>query len=162
MIELLLHRDYRDAYCTLGQLELPNGTRLHTIERTWVPNKAGGKAGEKYVSCIGVGQYRLRPHTRPSGERTLAVSNPALDVYYLPEDVPTGREAATRTLVLIHAGNYWYDIIGCIAPGKARVKAGPEGTWMVTYSRDAMNEVRLAMGGTLDGRLVIDETRLGN
>lgn len=160
MIELLLQRDFRDERCTLGTLLLHTGGRLQTLERTWVPNSHGGKSGEKYVSCIGPGVYRLRPHVRPSGDRVWALTNPSMDVYYLPVEVPRARELAARTLVLIHAGNYWYDIIGCIAPGKNRAKAGPDGTWMVTNSREAMNDLRTAVGGALDIQLTITEERL--
>jgi len=157
MTGLTLLRDHRDGRCTLGRLTLPDGAVLHTIERTWVPNQHGGRSGEKHVSCIAPGTYTLRSHTRPSGDRVWALVNPELDVYYLPSDVPEGREDATRTLILIHAGNFWYDIIGCIAPGLSRNMAGPNGTWMVTSSRLAMRAVRDSLRGVNAPWIRIDE-----
>lgn len=149
---LTLTRDLSDASATLGMLEA-NGKKFATIERPWIPNAHGGLSGEKYKSCVAAGEYRLEQHERPSGEKAFILSNPALDVYRTPAEVPAGREAATRTLVLIHAGNYVHDVIGCIAPGLTRY-AGPLG-WMVTSSREAMNQLRSVVGNTFDLRLVI-------
>lgn len=140
--------------CTLGVLTvLGYPTRLQTIERPWVPNVHGGKSGAKYESCVAEGTYNLTRHLRPSGERAWALVNHELDVYYLPSDVPRGREAATRTLVLIHAGNFVHDVIGCIAPGMSRSKT--RDGWMVERSRDAMNALRTMVGETYDVKLRI-------
>ena len=151
---LTLTRDQYLPECTLGVL-LAGPRKLFTIERPWIPNSAAGKSGEKYVSCIGEGTYRLRPHMKASGERVWILSNPMMDVYELPSDVPPGRELATRTLVMIHAANYVHDVIGCIGPGVDRVKNANE--WMVTQSRDAMNQLHTVMDQTLDLSLIIQK-----
>lgn len=141
--------------CTLGVLTvLGFGTRLQTIERPWIPNELGGKSGVKYESCVAEGTYNLVRHLRPSGEKAWALVNHELDVYYLPHEVPRGREKQTRTLVLIHAGNYVHDVVGCIAPGMARTRTR-EGGWMVERSREAMNALRTMVGDTFDVKLRI-------
>jgi hypothetical protein len=106
---------------------------LHTIERPWIPTQPGG---EPEKSCVPAGQYELIPHARPNGDRTYALINPGLGVYYLAGDRPHG---VGRYLILIHAGNWVKDVIGCIAPGtgKATSDIGP----MVTHSRVAMTQL---------------------
>lgn len=147
-----LTRDTMYANCTVGRL-LVNGKTFYTIERPWIPNTFGGPCGEKYVSCIGEGTYKLEPWARPSGEKVFIIFNPALGVYRMPRDVPKGQEKATRTLCLIHAANYAHDVNGCIGPGKAIRRDA--GEWMVTQSRDAMNEIRTLIGQRLSLSLVI-------
>lgn len=148
---ITLTRDQYLADCTLGVLEVA-GKRFFTIERPWLPDPVG-KAGVKYRSCVCEGAFRLTPFTRPSGEKAFRLSNPTLDVFESPTDVPKGREDSTRTLVLIHAANYVYDVIGCIGPGMSRLKT-PQG-WMVANSREAMNQIRTLVGMTFDLTLLI-------
>lgn len=149
---LELVRDISLSTCTVGRL-IVGGKTFYTIERPWIPNSHGGPCGEKFVSCIGEGEYKLEPWVRPSGEKVLIISNPALGVYRLPKDAPKGLEKATRSLCLIHAANHAHDVNGCIGPGKSRKKEGLE--WMVLQSRDAMNEIRTLVGQRLDLSLYI-------
>jgi hypothetical protein len=60
-------------------------------------------------------------------------------------------------LILIHAANYSHELRGCIAPGKSRLAPArnPSGEWMVTESRAAMNELRMAINGSFDLQLEI-------
>ena len=148
---LTLTRDQYLRECTLGVLEVA-GKRFFTIERPWIPDPIG-KSGVKYKSCVSEGVYRLSPFTRPSGEKAFRLSNPTLDVFESPTDVPKGREESTRTLVLIHAANYVYDVVGCIGPGMSRTKVAQG--WMVTNSREAMNQIRTLVGSTYDISLLI-------
>lgn len=152
-MELRLKRDIRLPDCTLGVLEV-GAHKLYTIERPWIEHPDGGKCGMRFESCVTEGRYRLRPHVRPSGEKTWALTNAMLDCYYLPSEVPAAKIAACRTLVLIHAGNYVWDVNGCIAPGKRRSKR--QFGWMVERSRDAMNEIRTVVGNALDLWLTIE------
>jgi hypothetical protein len=151
---LTLARDTRTTVLTLGVLEAA-GRRFHAIERPWIPDPNGGRGGKKYESCVPVGVYRLRTRDTPKYGKHFILSNPLLDVYETPGDVPVGRESSTRTLVLIHVGNYWYDVIGCIAIGKARARDG--NGWMVADSRSAMNELRMVTQATLDLQLSITD-----
>lgn len=117
---------------TLGRLILPDEhgvDPLFTIERPWVPGDAIG--GTPYKSCVPDGDYELVPFLRSSGVQTLALLNPALGVY-VDQDDGVGRFA-----ILIHAGNWSSDVVGCIAPGTAATIANNRN--MVVNSRHAMN-----------------------
>ncbi len=118
---------------TMGTLTFGD-TTLSTIERPWLPTAPGGKPFE---SCIPPGDYELIPHLRPSGDRVLALINPGFGVFYQNEDRVN---EVGRYLILIHAGNWVEDVVGCIAPGggKAVTERGP----MVTNSRNAMKLIK--------------------
>lgn len=154
-MDLTLRRDYHGDDCTLGILRAGGrSSSLHTIERPWRPDQEG-RGGCAFISCVPRGTYRLTRHTRPSGEQTWALSNPGLDVFYLPDDAQrANRASCARTLILIHAGNYWWDVVGCIAVGRER-RQYEAGKWMVTHSRDSMNRLRTLIGSTLDLTLTI-------
>lgn len=122
---MILTREPSGETETMGRL-IVDSTELHTIEQEWRPTSPGGEPNN---SCVPAGRYDLIFHTRPNGDEVLALVNPGLGVYYQAEDRPRG---VGRFLILIHAGNYSHDIIGCIAPGLGR--AGK----MVTSSRAAM------------------------
>lgn len=149
---LTLTRDQYLAECTLGMLEVA-GKKFATIERPWIPDPVG-KSGVKYRSCVSEGQYTLHTYLRPSGEKAFMLSNPMLDVFEFPADVPKGREDTTRTLVLIHAANYVHDVVGCIGPGLTRKKIAGNG-WMVTSSQEAMNQIRTLVRTTYGLSLLI-------
>ena len=151
-IKLLLNRDIATPLETCGWLTF-NDRKWATIERPWVACPLGGKAGKKGFSCVPPGEYKLEPH---SGDyvNVWSLVNPELGVYHWPWDVPKGREETSRTAVLIHAANWAYELRGCIAPGKHRLKDG-RGHWYVKNSRDALNEIRTLVGRHVDLTLVI-------
>jgi hypothetical protein len=151
-LSLLLTRDLREPECTLGTL-LVGTHKLHTIERGWVPNPFGGRSGARFVSCVSDGTYRLIPHRSEKYPVAWALVNRELDVYHFPQDVPAHRVAQSRQTILIHAANFWWDVTGCIGPGRMRAKVS--GEWMVQSSRDAMNLLRTVIGSTLDVALTI-------
>lgn len=150
-MNLELVRDLDTGYCTLGRIMI-SGKTFFTIERPWIPG--AGKSGKKGASCVSVGTYRLTRHDSEMYPKTWALVNPSLDVYHYPWDVPRGQEASTRTAVLIHAANWAHELRGCIAPGKTRTKDA-QGKWMVTRSRDAMNEIRTLIGSRIEVTLTI-------
>ena len=155
---LTLTRDQYLPECTLGVLDVA-GKKFFTIERTWLPDPVC-KSGRKYESCVSEGTYLLHNFTRPSGEKVFMLSNPQLDVYEFPADVPKGRENSTRTLVLIHAANFVHDVIGCIGPGLSRTKVNGK-EWMVTESREAMNQIRTLINSTYNLSLLIQKPVVG-
>ena len=142
-----LHRDYRDVTCTLGVMSV-FGKRWQTMERPWVPSDKS-VAGTKGVSCVSPGKYRLEPHNSEAHREVWALVAPILDVYHFEGDVPMQSRGSARTTVLIHSANYASELRGCIAPGKERRKM-PDGSWMVLRSRDALNELRNAIGGAIE------------
>lgn len=155
IIELV--RDFRDDTCTLGIMTV-NGKRWHTMERPWVPSTKGGVGGEKGVSCVPPGRYKLVRHSSEAYSNVFALAASTLDVYHWPWEVPKSKREAARTAVLIHAANYASELRGCIAPGKERKKTGSE--WGVFRSRDAVNELRTVVAGIFDLELWISEDTL--
>lgn len=151
-MNILLIRDIDQSatYCTLGILQV-NGRKFHTIERPWLPNPSG-PGGMRQESCIPVGTYRLEPRETEARGKHWILSNRALGVYAQPQDMPNGQPWG-RSLVLIHAANWAHELLGCIAPGKARTVSN--GEWMVTSSRDAMNELRTLLGNQIDLSITI-------
>lgn len=153
-MNLELVRDYRDRSCTLGVLSVM-GRRWQSIERPWIPSTDGGVGGMKGVSCVPPGEYRLNRHSSESFPNVWALTNPQLDVYHWDSDAPRGRRGKSRTAVLIHPGNYVSELRGCIAIGKERRRLNAD--WCVLRSRDAVNELRMIIGGTLTITLTITE-----
>lgn len=149
---IVLQRQQYLADCTLGFLEVA-GKRFFTIERPWEPH-ALGLAGAEFRSCVPEGNYRLIPWMRPSGEKTFALSNPSLDVYQAPFDIPRERHGVARCLILIHAADYVHDVLGGIGPGLERAR--DRNGWLVTSSREAMNQIRTLVAHKFDLTLIID------
>jgi hypothetical protein len=160
-LELTLERDYRDYSCTMGMIS--NGVKsLHTIERPWRASDKI-KGGLKGASCVPPGRYRLERHSSDNHPNVWALVNHVLDVYHWDADVPkhlrdeTGQPIA-RTLVLIHSANWASELRGCIAPGTSR---GKDVNGRRTYnSKDAVNQIRTWIGGSLDVYLTIKEEKL--
>jgi len=151
MIALRLTREVMNASCCRGKLEVLDADgetvqTLFTIEKPWLPNTNGGKAGEPFRSCVSEGTYSLSPFTRPNGDKVWMLANPELDVFKLDTDIPKGRKGAGRFLILIHAANRARDVVGCIGPGKA-ARTEDDGTLMVTSSRDAMKDLHKRLDG---------------
>lgn len=138
-MNLTLHRDYKGDDCSQGKLTLP-GFSYDTIERPWKPHPTA-PCGQKGVSCVPVGTYKLVKHNSENHPRTWALVNPSLWVYHWDEDVPVGQFGIARTLVLIHPANWATELRGCIAPGRSRA-VDPAGRKMVTMSRIAMAELQ--------------------
>lgn len=152
MIDLILRRYCYSDECTLGQLELPSGKKLWTVERPWIYNKTHGS--EPFKSCVPDGVYDLSPVDSPKYGKTWAMVNSGLKVHQF--DTGNGRYAC-----LIHSGNTAADVVGCIAVGTGK------NALSVTSSRDAMTLIRKELGEMSAGyRLVIiphtgtDEGRL--
>ncbi len=152
-VKLTLHREKKqpDARCTLGLLFLGD-LSLVTIERPWIPSP-NSKGGTKGISCVPVGTYRLVKHDTEAHPRTWALVNEELDVVHLPDD---SRNHLARSAVLIHPGNYSWDLRGCIAPG-TRTAIDAKGNYMVCDSRKAMKLLQQRMPWTNDHELVIAE-----
>lgn len=149
---LTMVRDFREGNCTLGVMLVGNH-KLHTMERAWLPNQFGGRSGKRFESCVSDGTYKLVPHRSEKYPMAWALVNHDLDVYHYPQDVPPSRVEQARQTILIHPGNWWSDLLGCIAPGRSRAKVN--GEWMVQNSRDAMNLLRTVIGSMLDVTLTV-------
>lgn len=149
MSDLYLIRDSYGPRETMGTFTDKDGNVLaHTMERPWVPD-SDHPGGTSFESCVPDGIYQLVPHTRPNGDKVVALENPDLGVWYQKQDRP---EPWGRYLVLIHSGNYVDHVVGCIAPGKARTIY--ENRRMVTSSRATMD----ILGVQKYSRLIIEPT----
>jgi len=95
---------------TFGQLDMPDGHTLYTVERMWLGN-------ERNRSCIPEGTYKVQPSWYYRGG------------YQAPEilDVPN------RSRILFHVGNWPESVSGCIAVGTDFACVG--GRWGVSNSR---------------------------
>lgn len=101
---------------TIGELFIPGCQKIFTIERPWLDNR-------KRESCIPEGEYALKPH--------VGRIQPAIWVDGVPG----------RTAILIHVGNTYNDLQGCIAPGLHWRTGDPPA---VLNSRAAMDVVMAA------------------
>lgn len=140
MIAVLERFAYLES-CTLGWLSVAS-LRVATIERPWIPN-AVGRGGIPRVSCVPDGLYNVRPHTSEKFPNTYALINHDLGVYYQPGDIPAG-QAWGRSAVLIHAGNFVTDVIGCIAVGLAH--SDDMAAHSIKDSRAALDKLRGVLG----------------
>ena len=110
--------------------------KWYTIERPWIKGPHPG--GLSFESCIPDGSYKLIPHTRPNGDKVVALVNPRLCVWYQKDERP---DVWGRYLVLIHSGNYVEHVVGCIAPGLSRTIY--QNRMMVGASRAAMSQINV-------------------
>lgn len=79
---------------TFGELEMPNGLVLYTVERQWLDNK-------RNISCIPTGTYVcVRRKYHRGGYLTFEV-----------------RDVVNRSHILIHVANTHTDVQGCIGVG---------------------------------------------
>lgn len=85
--------------------------RCKTLELPWIDNKQN-------VSCIPVGSYTVKKHISPTFKDCLKV-----------QDVPD------RTHILIHAGNFYTDIKGCILVGEEFLDINNDGNMDVVDSK---------------------------
>jgi len=128
------------ADCTLGRLRV-GGLDLATIERPWLPHP-DGPGGKQRESCVPDGEYLVRPWDSARFPNTYILVNNALGVYAQPNLIPPGQKWG-RSAILIHAGNFVTDVIGCIAVGRRHALAG--GQHSVLESRKALDELRAVL-----------------
>ena len=131
---------------TQGRLRIDTWS-CYTIECPWIRWNYPG--GQPFQSCIPDGEYELITFSRPnSGEKVFALVNPDLGVYLQHDDLPVDDQGHRqgRYLCLLHSGNYVDDVVGCVAPGKARTIDGSKNQLMVTSSRTTMTEILSRVG----------------
>jgi hypothetical protein len=102
---------------TIGHLRLPNGSILHTLELPW-------KNNQRKISCVPKGTYKV-----------VKRNSPKYGAHFHLLDV------ANRDFILIHHGNYFTDILGCILVGTGLKDINNDGQLDVTNSRLAMKSL---------------------
>jgi hypothetical protein len=100
----------------------------HSMELPWLDNT-------KRISCIPTGNYKAVIHYSPKFGKCLWL-----------QDVPN------RSEILIHAANFYYDLLGCIGIGKDLVDIDGDSFIDVTSSRDSLTELM----ELLDNQTVVD------
>lgn len=100
-MNLTLTRTELNSDSTRGQIVLPDGTLLYSLELPWRDN-------HKDVSCIPPGVYQLIPYTSPKHDSTWYLENASLGV---------GGASAERSYCEIHSANWTRQLEGCIALG---------------------------------------------
>ena len=95
-IKLRLTRRALWSDVTCGEITLPTGQNLYTLERPWLNN-------EPFVSCIPDGEYTCARFNSPN-------HGPTFQVMGVPD----------RTLILFHVANFVHELQGCIALGDRR------------------------------------------
>lgn len=119
-----LTRIQRDDKQTLGYIDIYNGVeRVFTCKTLELPYRKN----QTNISCIPEGVYLCELFTSPSkGE-----------VYKL-------RYVVDRTFIEIHAGNFNYDILGCILVGDNFIDINKDGCLDVTNSRHTLDALKKA------------------
>lgn len=128
-MKVIIIRSIAQPKQTLGTLELFDATgksifKCKTLELPWLKNKTK-------VSCIPTGTYKV-----------IARTSPKYGLHYHIQDVPD------RSFILIHHGNYYTDILGCILVGKAHTDINGDKLADVTSSKVTLKELlKLAPDG---------------
>lgn len=100
---------------TFGELTLPDGQIIYTVERPWLNNARG-------VSCIPIGKYQCKPRFYNRG------GYEAVEVLDVPQ----------RSHILFHVGNSAKDSKGCILPNNNL--GCLKGDWAGLHSSAAFHE----------------------
>lgn len=106
---------------TLGEFTLFNNGkeifRCKTLELPWLNN-----ATQK--SCIPTGTYKVVPRTSSKFKKHFHVT-----------------DVQGRSYILIHAGNYYWDILGCILVGDSHKDVNNDGFRDVLNSKNTLNKL---------------------
>jgi hypothetical protein len=134
---------------TFGELTLPSGKKLYTIERPWEGNSNN-------ISCIPAGCYPLVEHT---SRKMQTLSRGKYQTAWMVSEV------VGRTLILLHVANTMFNLEGCIGLGLGlgwiESPSGTGSRWAVTQSSPAidllMEELSARSEWVLDIRWAIPE-----
>lgn len=115
---------------TLGNLLIYDNVydlfKCKTLELPW-------KNNEPRISCIPVGKYNVIRHKSPKFGDCFWIKNVLL-----------------RSEILIHRGNFYTDILGCVLVGQAFTDIDGDGLLDVTYSQKTVNHLLSILPGMFD------------
>jgi hypothetical protein len=102
--------------------------KWHSMELPWLDN-------QQNISCIPTGNYKAVIHYSPTFGKCLWI-----------------KDVEGRSEILIHAANFYFDLLGCIGIGKDLVDIDGDSYIDVTSSRDSLTELM----ELLDNQTVVD------
>lgn len=141
--------------CTLGTLSV-GSLLLKTLELPWIPNPLG-QGGMPQHSCVPDGDYTVLPHSSESKPNTYQLVSYPLGVY---QSVLPAGQTWGRTEILIHIANTVEELLGCIAVGTEHmISPASRGEYSVLNSRNAMDQLRAAIGEQANTYMTIQPTR---
>lgn len=120
MIVLTINRIKEGLFQTLGHAIIQNGENIYPFLTLELPNKHNNTN----ISSIPAGSYKAEVITRTNGKKAIYIKN-----------VPG------RSEILIHPGNYYTDILGCIIPGQYLNDINNDGVCDVINSTYTMNNI---------------------
>ncbi|MCK5788549.1 MAG: hypothetical protein KAH32_06100 [Chlamydiia bacterium] len=123
-VVIITRQDLGDKQ-TLGELLIYKNSQVifkcDTLELPWKDNETG-------VSCIPTGAYNIKRYS----------SEKFTNVYSIPG-------VSDRSYILIHSGNYYTDIEGCILVGDGYEDINSDGTLDVINSRNTLTKLKEAL-----------------
>ena len=115
-MKITLHRKIKTAKQTIGHLQV-NDTRFYTLELPYKDN-------QKQISCIPIGTYKV-----------VKRNSPRFGDHFHILDVPN------RSYILIHHGNFYTDIKGCILVGNDIFDLNGDNELDVINSKESMRQL---------------------
>lgn len=134
---IIIYRYWQDFNQTLGACTVldPQDRPLFSalsLERGWRNN-------EQSVSCVPLGEYKVVLEWSPRCQKML----------WELKDVPNRSECK------FHASNFWFQLNGCIALGRATTDINHDGYFDVTSSASTMKAFHKALEGYQEATLII-------
>lgn len=102
---------------TLGELFIDDEFFCYTLELPWLNN-------QRRISCIPANTYKVVRRWSQKHKNHFHITN-----------VPN------RDWILIHSGNYYTQILGCVLVGKELMDINADGVKDVTHSKATMKEL---------------------
>lgn len=120
-IQIVITRTQQNDIQTLGTLEVFNTNEklfeCKTLELPWKNNKQN-------ISCIPNGHYFAKKHISPTFGKSIWI-----------------KDVKERSEILIHKGNFYSDIKGCILVGEKHIDINSDGYKDVTNSTVTMEKL---------------------
>lgn len=133
--KLLLERYSHEEKQTIGNLYLVD--EYNHIIRKWHSLELPDKNNKRRVSRIPSGHYIAKKHNSPKFGNCLWLQN-----------------VKGRSEILIHAGNFYTDILGCILIGKDLSDINKDGVIDVVSSRTSVNELMSMIGDSIQIEII--------
>lgn len=125
---LELHRTSQDAKQTLGHLYVMN--ELHLCFNIFATLELPWRGNQRNLSCIPAGVYHVKKRWSLKYGNHLHV----LDVNQ-------------RSMILIHAGNYFFNTQGCILVGTGTLDLNKDKRMDIVNSRNALEQLLNSISG---------------